>query len=530
MLRDMASGSARVLVERSPDVQWTLPRWSPQGDRIAVQQWSRARGHDIVVLNRAGRELQRMATTGTDGAPAWSPDGRVVLFSSDRTGIMNLYAGDSTGIRQVTNVLGGAFYPDVSADGRWLYYSAYHADGFHIERIAYDPSAWRESAPAGRANAMRPDTIQPAPARYANLGVSQPAKYRALRSALPTWWTPVFWGDSALGTFVGAATSGWDDVQRHSYFASLAVDVEHGRTAGALSYSYAGLGNPVLNLELLRDWDDVGRIIEREDRATLSVALSRRRWRSAGALLLGVEGVGFKRSVIGPGTLRDPGDRLFGVVGGVSFGNSRLPALAISREDGVRLNAFVRRRFDADPSQVFDASYSEYQGAASAYKSIGAFGFAHHVLAARASALVRTGTGAGPTNVGSVVDYLPVRGFGKNARIGFAGWSASAEYRVPIALVGRGYQLRPIFLDRVAGSLFVDAGNASCTAGQKQTYDSCAGAAGMPRELLLSAGLEVNATVALLSFMPFWARGGVAFPLQGGRHRPQVYMTLGPAF
>jgi len=78
--------------------------------------------------------------------------------------------------------------------------------------------------------------------------------------------------------------------------------------------------------------------------------------------------------------------------------------------------------------------------------------------------------------------------------------------------------------------LFVDAGNASCTAGQKQTYDSCAGAAGMPRELLLSAGLEVNATVALLSFMPFWARGGVAFPLQGGRHRPQVYMTLGPAF
>ena len=61
-------------------------------------------------------------TGALDGAPAWSPDGRRVFFSSDRTGIFNLFAWDAATdeIAQLTNVLGGAFSPAPSPDGRRL--------------------------------------------------------------------------------------------------------------------------------------------------------------------------------------------------------------------------------------------------------------------------------------------------------------------------------------------------------------------------------------------------------------------------
>ncbi|HEX6558147.1 MAG TPA: hypothetical protein VF021_01765, partial [Longimicrobiales bacterium] len=125
MLRDLRTGVARVLVDASPDAQWILPRFSPDGTRIAAQRWTRAHGHDVVIIDLNGRVQWEIRTSGTDAAPTWSADGHYVLFSSDRTGIDNLYASDGSGIRQITNVLGGAFYPDVSADARWIYFSGY---------------------------------------------------------------------------------------------------------------------------------------------------------------------------------------------------------------------------------------------------------------------------------------------------------------------------------------------------------------------------------------------------------------------
>src|SRR5690606_32918865 len=102
---------------------------------------------------------------GVNAAPVWSPDGRWILFGSDRSGIPNLYAVDAAaairsaanggapapGPRQVTNVLTGAFQPDVSPDGRWIAFAAYHHDGFRIERMPFDTAAWRTPAPTGFA-------------------------------------------------------------------------------------------------------------------------------------------------------------------------------------------------------------------------------------------------------------------------------------------------------------------------------------------------------------------------------------------
>ena len=49
-----------------------------------------------------------------DGDPVFSRDGRWLFFHSDRTGITNVYAYElaTTRLRQVTNVLNGAYQPE----------------------------------------------------------------------------------------------------------------------------------------------------------------------------------------------------------------------------------------------------------------------------------------------------------------------------------------------------------------------------------------------------------------------------------
>ena len=177
-----------------------------------------------------------------------------------------------------------------------------------------------------------------------------------------------------------------------------------------------------------------------------------------------------------------------------------------------------------------DATYTEVSGVLSGYSSVPAFGFAHHVVAGRVSALHRSGTGVGPTDVGGPGDFLPVRGFEDGDRIGFNAWSASLEYRLPIAMVGRGVGVLPLFVDRIAGSVFLDAGNASCNDTQSAVFSACPGNDDRGSDMLLSAGVELLGNLAVLSFVPAWMRVGVAVPLRGPRSGLRAYVGLGQGF
>lgn len=92
---------------------------------------------DIVLIDPIDGKIKTLiATCADERDPVWDEDGAGFFYSSDVTGIFNIYYkvfpnGDAT---PVTNVLGGAFSPFLS--GESLIYQSYEKDGYKIGRIA----------------------------------------------------------------------------------------------------------------------------------------------------------------------------------------------------------------------------------------------------------------------------------------------------------------------------------------------------------------------------------------------------------
>lgn len=62
----------------------SAPAWSPNGDKLAVVLTLHG-GSQIFLINADGSGLQRLAQSpGIDTEPNFSPDGRSIIFTSDR--------------------------------------------------------------------------------------------------------------------------------------------------------------------------------------------------------------------------------------------------------------------------------------------------------------------------------------------------------------------------------------------------------------------------------------------------------------
>jgi Tol biopolymer transport system component len=67
--------------------------WSPDGRRIAARI-----GTDVYVMDGDGDNLRRLTQhPAHDSEPSWSPDGRQLVFTSDRDGITQIYRIDADG-------------------------------------------------------------------------------------------------------------------------------------------------------------------------------------------------------------------------------------------------------------------------------------------------------------------------------------------------------------------------------------------------------------------------------------------------
>ena len=80
---------------------------------------------DIYVGDRDGKNLKQLTTEkGYDAEGAYSPDGTLIAFCSDRDGDPDLYVMDADGknVRQLTNEPGYDGGPFISPNGKWVVY------------------------------------------------------------------------------------------------------------------------------------------------------------------------------------------------------------------------------------------------------------------------------------------------------------------------------------------------------------------------------------------------------------------------
>jgi hypothetical protein len=107
-----ADGTAMRRLTRSPR-QDALPAWSPDGRRIVFTRSGAGRS-DLYVVGADGHGLRRLTAQGDAGAAAWSPNGRWIAFSAGRRPHRALFLVRSTGgrPRRITPLAADARAPD----------------------------------------------------------------------------------------------------------------------------------------------------------------------------------------------------------------------------------------------------------------------------------------------------------------------------------------------------------------------------------------------------------------------------------
>jgi hypothetical protein len=561
------------LTVASADTQWTEPRWSPDGRRLAAVQLTRGGRSAVVVLDTAGRRLfDVVRDRAINASPSWAPGGTRVYWSSDRTGAPQLYAvdlGDAGPIgsaRRLSGVATGIVDPVPAPTGSALGALLYHVDGYHV---AVADSARLAGTPAADDAAYYAPTSRLAAEAARAPGAT--TGYRPWRSLVPRYWTPVSAPSDGGSITLGAATSGNDVIGRHSYAAQATVNVDTRDVEGALAYRYTRFARPFVDLSASQAWVydstlarvsgvlDTLPIFRRSQTAALTLTFSRPRVRTGASLAVGASFERRSYTSTLP-ALVTRADSLLGrsfpaVFLSGAWSNTRRPTRSISPEDGVSLSGSVQQRWQEGR---LGPSSRRAIGAARLFKSLDLPGFAHHVLAVRVAGGVtdaRTATELTAGGVsGSAAELLPgltvgdpartfaVRGFVGGAQRGTRAAAGSVEYRAPLALPARGARLLPVFADRLSFTAFADAASAWCPASVDRSVQTlclvtASGAPSVRSPLapawMASLGGELGLDAALSYDVPYRFRLGLAAPVAQRDLAPsavRVYFTLGLSF
>jgi hypothetical protein len=472
--------SERPLVPTAFLEQAFTPRWSPDGTRIAYSVWKRGGARDIRLVDvRDGRFTDITSDRAVDGGPSFSNDGRWLFFHSDRTGISNLYAYElaSGTLKQVTNVLTGAYSPEISPDGKTLAYVGYNKSGFDLYALKVDEATWTEAAPYTE----RYPPMPPIPERR-----WESVPYKPWRTLRPRAYSASL-APGSFGQAAALAASGADISGLHGVALTSTVEFEKPELQGSLSYRYSGLpvdfSASVFRTIAPRSGYALGQYkpVVVQESAGMTTSLSYSQPRAFDSRTYAISHSVYRLGVERPMPLEklDPYETPSlpprGLASTVGF------SYAFSNAEGFLWSVGPERGFSASLS--VNVSDPMLGSSVSGFVANGDFTtylrmpwLKHHALALHAGGGTSGGTvpGSGAFYVGGFVDLplvdtvrnaliqggITLRGYPPTVISGRSYALTNAEYRFPILNVDRGDSTLPIFLNRISGAVFVDYGSA----------------------------------------------------------------------
>ncbi len=535
-LRDV-EGTARRLLTNARFDQVFNPRFSPDGRTIAFSRWQRGGYRDVQLLDVETGEITAVThDRALDTGPCWSSDGRTLYFSSDRTGIANIYAFSMTSgrLHQVTNVVAGAYQPAISADGRTLVYVGYTSFGFDLYRLDLSRHP-RRAAPSY-------EDRRPAAVADEDLWAGPSSAYQPLDTLWPRSYL-LDLTDNGFGPAIGVSVGATDLVGHHSWALRAVTGVTHGHMNVDATYSLRRLplaidarlfrvvaprGGFTLNGEET-EWIEeavggeiaVGYTLPDAFRSQ-RVGLSYRGTYADNAAPFPTRldpntppprypALGYRSELVLSWSYSDV--ERYGY--DISPSNGRALGFALSVFDpligstlrGVELTWFFRQ-FIRMPWLQHHVLAFHYTGgiAGGDLRGRGSFGIGGFGAVTPVDGLLN----------GVILGGIALRGYPAFDRSGNQYHLAQLEYRFPLFRINHGLWTLPVFLNRVYASAFVDAGDAFFGQLDLETF-----------RLGVGGAILVDFTLGYL--LPFTLRVGYARGLMEGGV-DQVFGHLGVPF
>jgi Tol biopolymer transport system component/DNA-binding winged helix-turn-helix (wHTH) protein len=164
-LLSLTDSSTRALT--SPPAGWLdhEPAFSPDGAHMAfIRSTIAGVSNDVFVMPAAGGHAKRLTFDNRPimGPPTWTPDGREIIFSSDRGVATGLWRVSATGCipRPVAGPVGDAKWPSIPAKGNSLVYEQGESK-FNIWRLDLKDAKHHPRQPSAlvseKGDKMRPE-------------------------------------------------------------------------------------------------------------------------------------------------------------------------------------------------------------------------------------------------------------------------------------------------------------------------------------------------------------------------------------